>query len=154
MATPVRSSVLLRTFSIMRELVCIMRYYACVLVCTYYARNYAGIMCASLHVRSHSSIIITCCIMQYNYIHNSGHVCHTHIKCYANRKTYRFSSKRHRGYYIFQHYSNTGLFKGGYYLKCGVYSRKYGKRGRAQPSFKVRAIVYGSSNTRLPNAGH
>ena len=47
-----------------------------------------------------------------------------------------------------------GLFKGGYYLKCGVYSRKYGKRGRAQPSFKARAIVYGLSNTGLPNAGH
>ena len=47
-----------------------------------------------------------------------------------------------------------GLFKGGYYSKCGVYSRKYGKCGRAKPSFKARAIVNGSSNTGLPNAGH
>ena len=48
-----------------------------------------------------------------------------------------------------------GLFKGGYYSKCGVYSRKYSKRDRDQPSFKARAIlVYGSSNTGLPNAGH
>ena len=48
----------------------------------------------------------------------------------------------------------TGLFKGGYYSKCGVYSRIYGKRGRAKPSFKARTIVYGSSNTGLLNAGH
>ena len=47
-----------------------------------------------------------------------------------------------------------GLFKGGYYMKCGVYSRKYGKCDRVQPSFKARAIVYGSSNTGQPNAGH
>ena len=40
-----------------------------------------------------------------------------------------------------------GLFKDSYYSKCGVYSSKYGKRGRAQPSFKARAIVYGSSRT-------
>ena len=37
---------------------------------------------------------------------------------------------------------------------AAFFSRKYGKRGRAQPSFKARAIVAnGSSNTGLPNAG-
>ena len=46
------------------------------------------------HVMFHSSIIITCCIMNYNYIHNSGHVCHTHIKCYANGKIYRLFLKK------------------------------------------------------------
>ena len=53
------------------------------------------------HVRSHSSIIITCCIIHYIYIHNSGHVCHTHIKRYASgrSRTNRFSSKRRLGYY-------------------------------------------------------
>ena len=41
----------------------------------------------------HSSIIITCCIMHYNYIQNRGHVCHTHIKGYAMGRIYRFPQK-------------------------------------------------------------
>ena len=102
----------------------------------------------------HSSIIITCCIMHYNYIQNWGHVCHTHIKGYAMGRIYRFPQKNAAATIYFSANAIWGLFEGGYYSKCGVYSRKYGKRGRAQPSFKARAIVYRSSNTGLPNAGH
>ena len=33
---------------------------------------------------------------------------------------------RRCGYYLFQRYCNARLFEGGYYSRCGVYSRKYG----------------------------
>ena len=74
-------------------------------------------------------------------------MCHTHIKGYAMGRIYRFPQKNAAATICFSANAIWGLFKGGYYSKCGVYSRKYGKRGRAQPSFKARAIVYGSSNT-------
>ena len=85
--------------------------------------------------------------MHYKYIHNNSvsHVCHTHIKCIRERENIPvFTLKVVVATISFSANAILGLFEGGYYSKCIVYSRKYDKRGRAQPSVKARAVVYGS----------
>ena len=77
----------------------------------------------------------------YIYIH---HILYIYIYIYIHR----ISSKRRRGYYSFQLYHNAAtirgrlLFKGGYYSRCGVYSRKDGNLGRSVNVLNVSLSTY------------
>ena len=89
----------------------------------------------------HRLLLYTCCVMHYNFfLHNSGHVCATPIlnATRAGEHTV-FPQKDAAATIYFSANAIRGLFKGGYYSKCGVYSKKYGKRGKTQPRFKGRA---------------